>query len=244
MSELTLASWNVHWGRGMKLLRFPPFDLVAGCRLLDADVLVLQECWAPDDGPSQQDEVAAALGYDVRSVALGRAVAGDHPKVVDRADPERRRGDGDWSLAVLSRLPVAGSEVTWLPQRRTDPVRRAVLHVEVEVGGRRLVVHGAHLPHLQMGSPLLTRPLRACLGPVDRASVLVGDMNMWGWCIAAMAPPGWRREGRGRTFPAPFPHSRIDHLVHTPPVEVLGSEVVRHTGSDHRPIRARLRVAA
>jgi endonuclease/exonuclease/phosphatase family metal-dependent hydrolase len=57
-----------------------------------------------------------------------------------------------------------------------------------------------------------------------------------------MAPPGWRRVGRGRTFPTPYPHSRIDHLLVTPAVEVRSIEVVEERGSDHRPIRARLAV--
>jgi endonuclease/exonuclease/phosphatase family metal-dependent hydrolase len=243
-AELTIASWNVHWGRGMKLLRFPPFDVVEGCRRLDADVLVLQESWAPDDDPdaAQHLEVARAIGYEVRSVPLARAVAGDHPRVVGRADGDRTKGTGDWCLAVLSRLPITASSTTWLPQLRADPTNRAVLHAEVLVDGVPLAVHGTHLPHLEIGSPLLTRPVRASLGSADAAAVFIGDMNMWSWCVAAMVPPGWRLAGRGRTFPAPLPNSRLDHLLHTPSVEVRHIEVVPDKGSDHRPIRARLRV--
>ena len=242
--ELTVASWNVHWGRGMKLLKFPPFDVVEGCRRLDADVLVMQESWVPDDDPhsGHHVQVARDLGYEVHAVPLGRAVAGEAPRVVGRADGDPRRGTGDWCLAVLSRLPVTSTATTWLPQLRADPTNRAVLRVDVEVDGTPLTVHGTHLPHLEIGSPTLTRSLRACLAPVDTPAVLLGDMNMWSWCIGLMVPAGWQRAGRGRTFPAPWPNSRLDHLVHTPSVEVCHIEVVRDTGSDHRPIRARLRL--
>ena len=46
-ATLTLATFNVHmgvdgWGR--------PFDVVGECAPLDADVLVMQESWEPDDG--------------------------------------------------------------------------------------------------------------------------------------------------------------------------------------------------
>ena len=58
-----VASFNVHmgvdgWGR--------PYDLVAECAALDADILVLQEAWTPDDGsPGTAARVASELGYTV-----------------------------------------------------------------------------------------------------------------------------------------------------------------------------------
>ncbi len=239
-AELTVASFNIHWGLGLRWFGFKPFDVVAACGRLDADVLVLQETWAPDEGLAQHDVVARAHGYEVVSHSLARARAVPRPGVVARPDVGRAEGDGDWCLAVLSRLPITGSGVTTLPQLRLDPATRAVLRVDVAVGDRELAVHGTHLPHLEMGAPLITRALRAALGPVTEPAVLLGDMNMWSWCISAMAPRGWTRVGRGRTFPAPYPHSRIDHLVVTPSVEVRSIEVVDERGSDHRPIRARL----
>jgi endonuclease/exonuclease/phosphatase family metal-dependent hydrolase len=67
---LTVANFNLHagidgWGR--------PFDPVAACALLDADVLVLQECWTNDaEGPGsgQAEQIAAALGYHVVTCTL------------------------------------------------------------------------------------------------------------------------------------------------------------------------------
>jgi endonuclease/exonuclease/phosphatase family metal-dependent hydrolase len=242
MTEISVASFNLHWGRGLRWLGFKPFDVLAACARLDTDVLVLQESWAPDGGEAQHDTVARELGYATAVVSLARAVIQPHPAVVDRADPTRQKGTGDWCLAILSRLPIAGSEARALPQLRLDPTSRHVLQAELTVGDGALVVHGTHLPHLEFGAPLITKALRAALGPADRPAILIGDMNMWGWCISAMAPPGWRRVGRGRTFPTPYAHSRIDHLLVTPGVEVLSTEVVAERGSDHRPIRARLAV--
>ena len=67
-----MATYNVHggvdgWGR--------PFDVTAVCGALDADVLVLQESWAPEEGPALHDLVAGALGYPTvhfLPLALGR----------------------------------------------------------------------------------------------------------------------------------------------------------------------------
>jgi endonuclease/exonuclease/phosphatase family metal-dependent hydrolase len=46
---------------------------------------------------------------------------------------------------------------------------------------------------------------------------------------------------RGKTWPSHRPHSQIDHLLVTPSVDALWGEVGPNLGSDHLPIRARLR---
>src|SRR3546814_3539543 len=67
-AELTVASFNIHWGRGRRSQGFPPFDVVEACKQLDADVIALQESWAPNRGVAQHDAVAEALGYEVQAV--------------------------------------------------------------------------------------------------------------------------------------------------------------------------------
>jgi endonuclease/exonuclease/phosphatase family metal-dependent hydrolase len=246
-AELTLASYNIHFGFGRRFAHYPPFSALDAARELDADVLVLQESWQPDGGESQHDAIARELGYVAHSVALARAVVDPQPAVVGRADAPVPAGDtpaghGTWNLAVLSRLPVQRTSTTPLPQLRFDPPNRAVLQVDVLVDAIPLAVCGTHLAHLDRGVLLRRGALRAALPSADTAALLVGDMNMWSPFISFMAPPGFTRTGRGRTFSSTYPHSRIDHLLVTPSVEVLHTEVVRDLGSDHRPIRARLRL--
>jgi len=241
-AELTVASLNVHWGRGRRSSGFPPFDVTAACADLDADVITLQESWAPDGEPSQHEEAARALGYGLISVPLSRADAWPEPAIRDRHDADRRSGTGDWCLALLSRFPLRGQCTQRIWQLPVDPSSRAVLRVEVDVAGTPLTVCTTHFTHLEFGAVLHAPALRRALPPADRPAVLIGDMNMWGWCISAMTPRGWRRVGRGATWPAHKPHSRIDHLLVARGVEVLESETLPDVGSDHRPIRARLRV--
>lgn len=243
MSELTIASFNLHWGRGPRRSGWAPFDVVDACKQLDADVVVLQESWAPDRDLAQHDAVAAALGAEAVVVPLSRADVEPRLRVVSRADNrEARQGTGDWCLALLSRLPITSTDVIALPQLWLDPCSRAVLRAEIDVDGRPLQVAATHFSHLEFGSPLQARALRRALPPVDRPGVFVGDMNMWGWTISAMAPDGWQRAVRGKTWPARRPSHQIDHLLVTDQVEVVESEVLPDLGSDHRPIRARLRL--
>jgi endonuclease/exonuclease/phosphatase family metal-dependent hydrolase len=238
--ELTIASFNIHWGLGPRGNGFPPFDVVEACRRLDADVLVLQECWAPDDDLSDHLRVADALGMSVAcDVALARSELGDKPRVTGRAT--HRGGTGGWHLAALARVPVRAATVTPLPHLWLDPVDRAVLAVEVEVDDEVLHVRGTHLPHLEFGAHLSTRGLRRTLPPADQPGVLVGDMNMWGWSIDRMVPKGWRRVVKGKTWPSHRPHSQIDHVLVTDPVAALWGEAGPDLGSDHLPVRARLR---
>jgi endonuclease/exonuclease/phosphatase family metal-dependent hydrolase len=242
MPELTIASWNVHWGRSDRHDAYAQFDLVDACGSLEADVLVLQETWAPDGEIAQHDAVGAALGLSVVSVPLSRSVLHPKPGLTSRADPERATGEGDWCLALLSRKPIRTTRVVEMPPLRVDPSSRVLLLAEVDVDGTNLTVVGTHFSHLEFGSPLHTRALRRALPPADRPGVLLGDMNMWGWTVSAMVPTGWRRSVRGKTWPSRRPRHQIDHILVTPSVEVIRADVLPHVGSDHRAVRARLRV--
>jgi endonuclease/exonuclease/phosphatase family metal-dependent hydrolase len=242
MAELTIASYNIHWGRTRKALGSQPFDVVAACRRLDPDVLVLQESWAPDDGPADHERVAEALGLTVVCDArLARSVLEPEPRVVARGPGIDHEGTGGWHLVALSRLPVRDARVERLPHLWFDHADRAVLVFEVDAGGAALHVRGTHLPHLEYGAHLATRGLRRILPSSALPAAFIGDMNMWGWTIDRMVPAGWRRVVHGRTWPSHRPHSQIDHLLVTDSVEALWHEVGPDLGSDHLPIRARLR---
>lgn len=242
MPELTIASYNIHWGRGERRAGYPAFDVVEAARRLDADVLVLQESWAPDGGVSDHRRVADALGMTVAcEVSMARSVIEPAPRVLGGAT--MAGGDGDWHLVALSRLPVGNVGVEPLPHLWFDHADRFVLGFRVDVDGSSLEVRGTHLPHLEYGAHLSTRGVRRALPPTDGPAAFIGDMNMWGWTIDRMVPRGWRRVVRGKTWPAHRPHSQIDHLLVTPSVEAMWGEVGPNLGSDHLPIRARLRWA-
>jgi len=263
MPEFSVASFNVHggidgWGR--------PFDVVDACRRLDADVLVLQETWSPlDEGGGAKEglaeEVAASLGYRLTAVPVAPArrypVPPDHGAGWGPLGGRRQalglrvevggRGPGTRSLgrrgvvgiAVLTRLPVAGTDVLDLGRFGRDRVRRVALRVTV--GGPDVVVVGTHLPHIRHGSPVHVRRLQGLLPDTETPAVLMGDMNMWGPPLTAMLP-GWSRAVRGRSWPAWRPLFQIDHILVTRVVRVMESGVVEIKGSDHLPVRAQLAV--
>jgi endonuclease/exonuclease/phosphatase family metal-dependent hydrolase len=100
MCPVVVASFNVHGGvDGFGR----PFDVVGACRELDADVLVLQECWSPAFGEPLARRVGDALGYGVEELSLTRARLSAPPALTGAAV-----GSGppvSWGAVVTPRGP-------------------------------------------------------------------------------------------------------------------------------------------
>jgi endonuclease/exonuclease/phosphatase family metal-dependent hydrolase len=199
---------------------------------------VLAEAWRPHDAPSALDELAAD-GYHVEELRF--ATMRHHPRpAVTHTTP----GTGWWELAVLSRLPVGNRRELPIGTVHKDPVGpRHALALTLDAGGTAVELVAVHTSSkLWYGAPVVhLRGLRAHLPSLDVPAIVAGDCNLWGPGVAALLP-GWRRAVRGRTFTARTPHSQIDHVLVSRRVEPLGGEVLAATLSDHRPIRAHLRI--
>lgn len=275
MPVFVVASFNIHggvdgWGR--------PHDVVAACRQLDADVLVLQEDWRPDGEQGVAARVAAELGYAMATATVSRTrvvqrephgrrarrwgprpIPGRFRAMRSRwSDPATRAEPagpgsgppdppgarwGDLRVTMLSRLPVVDVSIVDLGRLPRDTARRAAVSARLSVGDTHVTVVGTHLSHLTDGSPIQFRRLRRALPPLEEPVVLVGDMNLWGPPLLALFP-GWRRAVRGRTWLAWRRMAQLDHVLVTPAVSVETGEVISVGGSDHLPVRARVRVGA
>lgn len=235
MVDFSVASFNLHWGIDP---RGRPFDVLGAVLALDADVTVLPESWRPGDRPAVIDELARTTG----------AVLHDVPFLSDR-DPARPRrlpvGDGPagtCGLAMLSRIPVLRVQTMAMPRSSGDVVEeRQAIILDVEVPGGTVAVAGIHASHRLWGSLPQLRALDAELATRSMPSVIAGDCNMWGPPVQA-ALRHRRRAVRGRTWPARWPHSQIDHIWIDDRLQVVDSRVGPSVGSDHRAVRATLRV--
>jgi len=265
-STLTVATANLHagidgWGR--------PFDAVGALAAVECDLLLLQETWTPDGREGLASELAAAKGFHLveATYATGRRalphprassawlgkknfVGHDHSLYLDsekavsektrRSARYREAEPGSWGTAILSRFPIASSDIIELDYLGRDRSRRRPLLATVEVGGQRCTVISAHMSHLTYGSVVHYRHLNSLLqarGVTSSVAILGGDMNLWGPPVVALLR-GWRRAVKGRTWPAWRPHSQLDHLLVTASVQVRSGEVLADFGSDHRAVRA------
>lgn len=236
VAALMIGSMNLHCGLSAA---GRPFDVPAALASLDADLIAVQEAWWAD-GDTGPDDVAVAagkLGAELIRIPLAEGTSLADLAIAPR--PDR----GSWGIGVLSRLPVTGQECISLGQAPGDPVSRAALVCMIETpGGWPLRLVSTHLTH-RFTSPAQLCRLTARLARADDAvpTVIAGDLNMprlATWIAAGYAPAI-----RGRSFPADRPVIQLDHLLVTPQLEVTEAEVLGPLGSDHLPVRARIRKA-
>jgi endonuclease/exonuclease/phosphatase family metal-dependent hydrolase len=235
MPELSIASLNTHYGfRTRPHPPRTPYDVDAALRMLAADVIIVQELWRPDGQRGAVDAAAEALGLTVHHEPTGRATGMRHwPHLA-------RNGEGTLGIGVLTRLPARRIGAIRLGPTVGDPApARTALHVEIDVGGSPLPVVAVHLTSRLLHGPMVQLGRLARAVPEDDAAVIAGDCNFWGPGVR-MYLRGWRRAVRGRTWPARFPHSQIDHVLVRPMMKVHRGEVLPDVGSDHRPVRAEL----
>ena len=245
MPDFTIVSFNSH--AGLQARRngvCEPYDLAEVLRGFDADVIVLQESWSPDGDDAAVRAVASELGATLFEKPFGRAKLDPWPHI----PREHRSATGVVGIAILSHLPALLVGQLAVGRVAGDPTpERGGLHVQLDVGGTPVELVGVHLSsRLPYGPPVQLRRLAPQLPPPDRPTIVAGDCNFWGpgvlGFLSGTGPKGWRRAVRGRTWPASRPHSQIDHVLVRGGIESLGGEVLPAVGSDHRPVRARLRV--
>ena len=220
-ATFSIASWNVHLGIHNDGGRN---DVVGRCRELDADVLVLQEAlWYDEPDSGLVNEVASALNYDPHSyIAASTGSAHRFGVAVMTRFPARRLPDHIVALGG------------GLDERRM---------VRLELANPQITVAGAHMSGIHLSrNPAAWIRERAGFADAARSNdIVVGDMNMWGPVVERGAHE-LRRAVLGRTWPSNRPHSQIDHVLVSDRLEVLDSAVMDDMGSDHRAIRAVLRV--
>jgi endonuclease/exonuclease/phosphatase family metal-dependent hydrolase len=230
-TETILASLNTHGGRGAD---GRPYDLEAACRQFKADIIVLQEVWRPRGGPDPVAHIAAALGAE-----LLRADLADDTNLrsLGIADETAR---GRWGLATLTTMPVTAYEVVDLGHIARDPTPRAAQLITMELPGRgSLRIANTHLTYRLLSPVQLLRLVRH-LTADDIPTVIVGDLNM-PMPLTGLAV-GYAPAVSGRTFPAHRPLLQLDHILTSRQVNRCGGEVLPPAGSDHLPVRARLRL--
>jgi endonuclease/exonuclease/phosphatase family metal-dependent hydrolase len=229
---------------------------------LDADVLILPELWRGDDGPDFYEELRTSLHLDGGFAALAkgeRVTSGigtttwqprlahfvgerglyfnEHRTLTKAQLTNRSKLEhvetGTWGLGLLTRLAIEDVRVVSLGRLPREKVQRALVVARLREGERSfhvLAIHGAHLSH---GSYRQYRRVKEFVATLDRALpvLLGGDFNSWRPLLRLFLP-GWQSLAKGRTWPAPRPHSQIDHLLGRGPW-ISHQSFTRDGGSDH-----------
>lgn len=193
MALLRVATWNCQHGRP------DPAGLGAAARVLDVDVLAIQEV---DRGSARVG--GRDLAADARDAVGGELVWA----------PALTLGDGgSYGNALLVRGEVERAEVVRLPGRRRVEPRVAAL-ARVVAGGRAWSVAATHLSHRgDVVDAQLLHLLDVLRGwPAPR--VLLGDLNLQpGQLLPWLTAEGYRLALGPPTFPARRPARQIDHVA-------------------------------
>jgi endonuclease/exonuclease/phosphatase family metal-dependent hydrolase len=223
--RIRVMTWNIHGALG----RNPRFDLdrvVALVRRHAPDIIALQEI-----DSRRAREAGTGNPFDVLQQALGAYGIG--AKTVTTAD-------GDYGQALISRWPLANTEIHDLSWPEREPRRAICTDVLTPAGPLRVVATHLGLTFRERRSQAIT--LLKALGSLRVPTVALGDFNDWFWAGSvrrrlARALPACSRH---RTFPSAWPLFQLDRVFLWPPQALLGS----HTDSEARSISDHLPVFA
>ncbi|WP_103501139.1 MULTISPECIES: endonuclease/exonuclease/phosphatase family protein [unclassified Streptomyces] len=171
MVPVRILTWNLWW-------RFGPWEerrkaILAVLREVRPDVIALQEVWSA--GP---DNLAALLADELELECVF-APAGVPPHWHGHTDPSVGVGN-----AVLSRWPIAESEVRALPDAGGPAEGRVALYTLIDAGAARVPLLTTHLHAVPTGSAVrvaqvseLARFIAEVRGRGDFPAVVTGDFN-------------------------------------------------------------------
>lgn len=248
---LRLATFNIHHAEGADGRL--DLDRVAGL-VREADLVAFQEV---------DVRFGARSRFVDQAEALGRALGAAHV-----FGPNLVRGDAQYGVALVSRLPIRSSRNHRLPHApgREQAEPRGLLEAVVEVDGRPLRVYATHLSHDSRPERLLqVDRIRSVIQAGTGEFLLMGDLNFRPgseehdrlfrpadgsgadapWVVDAWARVG---QGDGPTIGLDGDHAaRIDYILVSPGL-APGLESARvdteTVASDHQPLFATLRLPA
>jgi len=226
MTELRIATYNVHSGRGVDG-RFRPERTSAVIAELRADVIALQEYVSLVADFDLRDHLMRATGFQMIAMSTMKV------------------GEGDFGNALLSRWPILDAVEHTLSVGTYEP--RGALEVILGRKHRELRVVATHLGLRDAERrDQLARLLEIVRRDRDTPTVLCGDFN-----IARLQSPALRmcREHFGhsrspKSFPSFAPLLPLDRIWVTPCSALVGVAAHRsaraRVASDHLPVVATL----
>lgn len=228
---LKVASYNIRKAMGLDRVRSPQriLDVIAET---GADVIALQE---------------ADRRFGARAAVLPHAlIAAQGYRVAPLA--KHAGGLGWHGNAILLREDIQVQDCGHIDLPTVEP--RGAVFADIAVNGHVIRIVGMHL---DLSGLRRRQQARAILHALDRRAVLptilMGDLNEWRRTGGCLADFGRAHEMAltGRSFPANRPLARLDRIMASEGLTVLGAaahvSAKASVASDHLPVWARIALA-
>jgi endonuclease/exonuclease/phosphatase family metal-dependent hydrolase len=248
---MRLATFNILHGRTPADGRVDLDRLRDAVRLLDPDVLALQE--VDRDQPRSHLADLTAVAAEAMGAVSHRFVAAlaGTPGATWMAASERDvPGSASYGIALLSRYPARSWQVLRLPRiRPTFPLwlsrarkmivvreePRAVVIGMLDTPAGPLTLANTHLSFVPGWNRLQLRRIVRDLAPVREPVIIAGDLNLPGDLPAAIT--GYTPLAAHATFPVDEPTVQLDHLLVRGRLGAVRSSDAPRLGlSDHRAL--------
>jgi endonuclease/exonuclease/phosphatase family metal-dependent hydrolase len=238
---LRVMTYNIRSGNGNLV------GIGSAIRQLEPDIAALQEVDVRWHERSNFVDEAAALGREL-GMQVRFAPIYSLPSLAGGGGPR------EFGVALLSRYPIvafSNDSIARLSTQEQNPVPAlapGLLHVTLDVHGRRVRVFNTHLDYRK--EPAVrerqVREMLSHLGSLDTPTLVFGDMNAGPSApelqpLLARLHDAWSGSaGAGFTYPADRPTERIDYVLLSPQFSVTSTRVPVTEASDHRPVVADL----
>lgn len=255
---MRLATFNLLHGRSLDDGVVDPDRLAAAVRLLDPDILALQEVDRDQPRSHLLDLTAvAAEAMGAVSYRFVAAISGTPGSTWTATGEEDVPGQASYGIALLSRYPALSWRVLRLPRmplrfpfyvrgsRRVIRVLeepRAVVIAQLHTALGPVAVASTHLSYVPGWAQLQLRQIRRDLAVVNDPVLIMGDLNQTRPTFRAL--PGYRSLARHLTFPVAAPVRQLDHILLRGELGVVTfSRAPELALSDHRALVVNLEPA-
>ncbi len=248
---MRLATFNILHGRSLRDGVVDLRRLTEAIRILDPDILALQE--VDRDQPRSQLADLTAVAAEAMGAVTHRfaaALSGTPGATWIAATENDVPGTAAYGIALLSRYPARSWQVLHLPR---IPVRfpfylaaprkmimvneepRAVVIGHLDTPAGPVVVANTHLSFVPGWGQWQLQRIRRDLAGVSGPVLLMGDLNMTGRLPARIT--GYRSLAQHPTFPLDPPDRQLDHILLRGRLgEVTSSSAPELPLSDHRAL--------